>query len=908
MFHKYFKITKKRVAFFCFLLLALLTVQYFLTGPLASKQRITTEAGNSNSSVIGILDKSEVIRQKFRFDRKVVLQSFAISFGSFDEKEVGTTLHIQMMDGNNDIVFETDVPVSDIKPNTAYTVTMDRPVTIPKGVSCCIRLTCSSDDTAYAIVPTVNTTNRTDPNTYMSTLKMQTGSKSVNISYSYTYPQVYPLFVFVLELIILFVLVFERLTEYSVVFKKKRQKAERKEAREKEYEKEKMAQRTAQGIVNASEVKNEKKRRKSGNGKKNWNGFSIKGAVKRIMTDKKLIRTMRIVIAVCNPLFLMLMLEAMNGTFGTILPPVWVFTWLLLGAIQLLFMAVIGNAGIAMLVMDLILFPVGLANLFIMNVRGTPFLPADILGVATATEVASTYTFSLTPAQFIIIPAFAIWCIILVKTRKKEKKTGLKKRLLRMAFSMAPGLAIIAVLYQTDVLTKCGIKDSVWNKVYSCRANGFYMNFFINLHYLKVSAPGGYSEKKVAQILDEVKASEGGAVNSSSSGTTVKPADSNTVLGNGDFGTKTTLNGEKPNIILIMNESLADFSLIGDMDYNKDPLPFLHSMKENTIKGLDYVSVFGAGTSNSEFEAMTGNTMAYFPSGSNVYQQFMHDSTFSLPSYLKELGYQCSAVHPSSGANWNRIATYKSMKFDEFLTIEDFKNPEYIRYISDKESYKKVIELYENKGDEPMFVFDMTIQNHGGYLTNTNWKDPVFVKDSYFTEAKEYLSAIHVSDQAFEYLIDYFSKADEPTIICMFGDHFPSVETKFYEELLGKSQSEWELEDIQKRYAAPFVLWANYDIDEAEDVVLGNNYLENLLLKQAGLELPLYNQYIEKLSREVPAMNVNGYMDKEGNWHSYEEEKGEDVTELLKNYEILQYGYYSDTDKEKMGELFQMKP
>ena len=117
----------------------------------------------------------------------------------------------------------------------------------------------------------------------------------------------------------------------------------------------------------------------------------------------------------------------------------------------------------------------------------------------------------------------------------------------------------------------------------------------------------------------------------------------------------TSLNGKKPNIILVMNESLADFSQIGDVNFSQDPLPFIHSLRENTVYGIDYVSVFGAGTSNSEFEAMTGNTMSFFPSGCNVYQQFMHDKTFSISSYLKSLGYSCDAIHPSSGNNWNRI-------------------------------------------------------------------------------------------------------------------------------------------------------------------------------------------------------------------------------------------------------------
>ena len=287
-----------------------------------------------------------------------------------------------------------------------------------------------------------------------------------------------------------------------------------------------------------------------------------------------------------------------------------------------------------------------------MNVRGTPFLPADILGVATATEVASTYTFSFTPAQVVVVPAFILWCLLIYKTRIRGKKKPLKLRMIRRAVAVVPGIVIILLLYHTDVLASCGIKDSIWNKVYSCRANGFYMNYFLNLHYLKVSAPSGYSDTKVAEIIEGVKAENVLESIGESENTTVEKPEGE-ILGNADFGMNKTLNGEKPNIILVMNESLADFDLVANVNYNKDPLPFLHSMKENTIKGTDYVSVFGAGTSNSEFEAMTGNTMAYFPSGTNVYQQYMHESTFSLPSYLKELGYDCTAVHPSSATNWN---------------------------------------------------------------------------------------------------------------------------------------------------------------------------------------------------------------------------------------------------------------
>lgn len=916
MLYRYFKFDKKRITYFIVIILFICVLQYIVTGSMVSKQVVTTEAGNVNSSVIGIIDNEEVIRQKFHFDRKVVLSQFILSFGSFERKNVGDTLEIQMTDADNNIVYETDIDVDDITASQTYTVNMDYTVTIPKGVTCCIRLTCSSLNMPYAVIPTLNTTNRTDPNTYMSTLKMQTRKKSLNISYTYSYRQIYPLVVLILEFVLVFIICFERVTAYAPFYTKKRQKQQRRE------EKELKLHEAASG--NRSRKKADKnpgvKKHKNVKHKKGIREFVI-----YCLSEPKVLKNIRRFIIFFNPLVLFIILETMNSTISGMYPNVWIFTWILLLAVQFAIYAITGNMYTAMLIMDAVLFPAGLGNLFIMNVRGTPLLPADIFGLATATEVASTYTLKFKPAEFIMIPAFIIWIMLVIRFKEKPKKSQLKaaeklvlrSRLVKRVAHVVTAFAIFMVLYSSGLLELCGIKDNVWNKVASCKSNGFYMNFFINLRYLKVSEPAGYSHDAVAKILDSIKEDTNVDNNSSgdimqeaqaASGSAVSGRKGGTKLYNSDFKPCRTLNGKKPDIILIMNESLADFSLVGDVNYNRDPLEYIHSMKENTIKGLDYVSVFGAGTSNSEFEAMTGNTMSFFPSGCNVYQQFMHEVTYSMPSYLKNLGYTCNAIHPSSGTNWNRINTYKSMKFDDFITIEDFKNPEYIRYISDKESYKKVIELYEKHDrDKPMFMFDMTIQNHGGYLTNTNWKDPVYVEDSYYNEAKEFLSATKVSDDAFKYLTEYFKKQENPVIICMFGDHWPSIETGFYEELLGKPQSEWELEDIQKRYATPFVIWANYDIEEGDNVLIGNNLVENLLLKEAGIELPLYNKYVEKVSEDIPVINVNGYMDKEGNWHKYNSDETEKEAELLDNYKILQYGYYSDPDKEKMSELFGME-
>lgn len=873
MSNKYFRFTGKRLVTFFLLAGLIIVLQAVFTGSVISRQKATVESGNSESAVIGVLDKTEIVRQKFQFKRKVILSEFALSFGSFERNEVGDELKIQLQDGENNIVYETVVPVDNITPNASYRVPMDYTVTIPKGAVCCIKISCSSKGREYDTIPTLNTTNRTDPNTFMSTLKMQTRKKCLNISYTYYYRQIFPFIALIFEFAVLFFLCFERVTEYRKLLIKRKRK-ETKRQREKSFKKK--------------------------------NDRSLKSLIKWCLVEPKFIKGVRIAMAVFNPLVVMFVIELMHDNLLNMRPSVWIFTWILLLAIQYIFYSVFGNMGIAVLVMNLILFPCGLANLVLLNVRGTPFLPSDLLALQTATEVASTYTISFTPAQFVMLPAFILWCFMIFCIRSKQKETVAFRRIVKRLSPTLLSCIVIGILYNTPILENAKITDNIWNKVASCRSNGFYMNFFLNIHYLSVAKPSGYSQEAIADILDDFKKNKNSGTTASAGG----EEEDSLFKSNKDFGTNKSLNGQKPNIILIMNESLADFDLVGPTNFNKDPLEYLHSMEENTIYGKDYVSIYGAGTSNSEFEAMTGNSMKFFPSGCNVYQQFMHDTTFSMAYYLKSLGYQTMAVHPSSGANWNRIKTYDSMRFDDFITIEDFKNPEYIRYISDKESYKKVIELYENKEKgTPLFAFDMTIQNHGGYLTNTNWEEPVYVKGAYYEETKEFLSAINVSDDAFEYLVDYFKEQKEPTIICMFGDHHPSLEIEFYEELLGKKQEDWNLDDIQKRFATPFVIWANYDIEESKNVVLSNNYLENLLLKQAGITLPLYNQYIEKVSELIPAMNVNGYLDYEGIWHNYETDtdgEPDAVQKCLKEYELLQYGYYSDMDKEQMKKIFEM--
>lgn len=585
---------------------------------------------------------------------------------------------------------------------------------------------------------------------------------------------------------------------------------------------------------------------------------------------------------VLNPLLLFFCLEGLRYADHTLRGTVWAFTWLMLLGVQGVLAFLFGTSLIPCAVLDGVLMVYGLVNLVVIDGRGYPIAPSDLFALSTALDVSSAYRLSLDARQLqcCLLSLALITLELLLTTRvlpRRERGHWKRAVCVRLAALVLGGGSLVW-LWKNPILTDCGIEAHIWNRIAGTDYNGAALDFFINLQYLLVEKPEGYSLERAEEILTEY-------------------------LGE-DYLTQTETAEEKPNIIFIMNESLHDFSMSGELSTNIDPLEYVRALEESgqVSWGRCYVSIFGAGTSNSEFEALTGNTMAFFPSGSNVYQQYMTDITYSLPLYLRSLGYSATAVHPCDATNWNRAKTYESMGFDEFLSIDAFTDPLIYRYISDQSCYEKLIETYEAKKDDgPVFLFNVTMQNHGSYSLRMDFPEDVNVLNGDYPKADQYLSSINLSDEAFQMLIGYFSQVEEPTLIVMFGDHQPSLESEFYNQHLGMTGESWTLADIQEEYYTPYLLWTNYGL-ETEERDISANLLSNLVLEAAGLPLQPYQRFLEKLQQQIPVMDAAGYQTADGEWHSYSEET--EVTQLLEDYQILQYAYYSDRDTAATAAIF----
>ncbi len=524
---------------------------------------------------------------------------------------------------------------------------------------------------------------------------------------------------------------------------------------------------------------------------------------------------------------------------------------------------------------------VGLANRYVIHFRGRTIFPGDLLTLRTAANVAGNYDYTPDAVQLHCLMALALFLLLLWKV---PKRAGRQKPHWQAALPVALlAAAYLAVFFQTDFLRRLEIEPSLW----TTRGNGFVLNFSVCLRYSRVEEPEGYSQETLAAIAQETEEGPAG----------------------GAAGAETPVN-----IIVVMNESFSDLAEVFDLETNTDPLPFFHSLTENTIRGTAYASVFGGTTANSEYEFLTGNTMAFLPEGTVPFHMYVGEEEPNLGGQLKALGYHTIFMHPYLTSGWNRRAVYQSFGFDEIYFQGDFSDPAYMRnYITDQANYEELVRRYEGKeAGEPLFVFNVTMQNHSAYnvpwtgLDKTVWLTGDM--EGRYGTVDQYLSLLRQSDHALEYLIHYFSQVEEPTLILMFGDHQPQVVTNFYNEVLGGDFEAVDIAAAQQRQEVPFLLWANYDIPEAEGVTTSLNYLSAMLMETAGLPLTGHQRFLLRLRETVPALNAMGFLDAGGVWHKGREDLPEAARTGLLQYESLQYNLLFDSPENRLPDFFTLKP
>lgn len=525
------------------------------------------------------------------------------------------------------------------------------------------------------------------------------------------------------------------------------------------------------------------------------------------------------------------------------------------------------------------------ANYFVYQFRGIPIMASDIATIGTAMNVADEYTFEFTYQMYIVV--FLLFGFIVAMCKLKNTRIG--------GWKLRTGLTIVTVaacaLFMNKIvwstqLEEHGVMIRMFRPMDSYRKYGCGVTFVRSIQYSTVNEPDGYSLEAVHAITDKYK---------SGANTTEEPK-------------------VKPNIISIVNETFSDISVLGDFQTSEEVLPFFNSLKKNTIRGWSYASIVGGQTANTEFEYLTENSMAFLPGQAVAFQMYVNHPMESLARYMDASGYQgVNAFHPFYGNNYNRPKVYPNLGFKNFITRDDMDTKDYHRirtYISDDSDVDRVIKEYENaksKSDDPYFLYNLTIQNHSPYDQDfDNFKTPITLDAAHADpEAQRYLNLVHYSDQALEKLVKYFEKQSEPTVIVFFGDHQPRLTNNFLSLVTNDQFKSWNNEQMMQRYKVPFIIWANYDIEEKQIEATSMNFIQTILLDSLGYKLTGFQQFLLDFQKQVPVLTANGYYGADGKFYEVED-KDSPYYEWIHKYEILQYNNIFDK-KNTVNEFFELK-
>lgn len=502
----------------------------------------------------------------------------------------------------------------------------------------------------------------------------------------------------------------------------------------------------------------------------------------------------------------------------------------------------------------------GIAQGFMLALKGTALLPSDLLALGTAAAVGGSFVYEATPqiAQGIVaLAASLVACMLMRPSGKSPVRPWLR-------FAVTALVAAACVLYGVNAYNTCDVREKYgtsidyWWPLNSYYAQGFMPTFLTMMQDMEITVPEGYTdedaaatESQLAQAYDE----------------SCDPAVTT--------ARQEQFDAAKPSVVVVMNETFSDLSSIyGDLGVGYEGPTYFKSLDDALVRGNLSVSAYGGGTCNSEFETMTGSSLAYIGMGLYPYTLYDLSEPANLARQFSQMGYATTAMHPNLPTNWNREQAYEEMGFDQFLSIEDFADaPVFHSGVSDRATYEKVLEQLSSS-DDPQFILDVTMQNHAGYDQYNIPEDqmrsmaPDYLDETVTHELNEYLSCIDASDHDLEWFVSQLRELDRPVVLVFFGDHQPNIGMNLNDALYTADD---EATHAARAYETNYVVWANYDVagtDEMRWEQASTSTLGAVMADAVGAPLTTYQKAAMGARLEMPAINLFAYEDNQGFWHN----------------------------------------
>lgn len=554
-------------------------------------------------------------------------------------------------------------------------------------------------------------------------------------------------------------------------------------------------------------------------------------------------------------------------------------------------------------------FIVAVIEHFKVSIRYEAILPSDLNFLKA--DAGNLMSFMPSGAQWTIliaVAAFAAFVALFVFLNRLDARHGRLFRgsdkqsrsvnaIARLLLILLPGLFFTLYSMQVSTVgswakgfaTVMGDKPSMWDSVYDAQRNGPLVAFTRQLNPKVMIKPENYSEETMKEVAARYT-KEAKKINADRSA-----------------------NMTDSTVIYVLSESFSDPSRVPGLKVNKDSMPKIREIKQNTTSGLMLSSGYGGGTANLEYMGLSGLSMANFDSSlTSPYQQLVPSEHWT-PTINQMWGAAKNSIglHPYESSMYSRATNYKKFGFSHFYTLT---GPDVIShqdklddspYVSDEATYKSTLEQVK-KTKSNQFLQVITMQNHMPYhdwykhndfkASSTTGKP---LKDDEKESIETYQKGASLTDGATAGFLSELDKLDKPVTVVFYGDHLPGIYSSASaddDNSLALHQTDYFIWSNKASgtqgnkidnadYSSPnfFVAQAAEHMDAKVSPYLA--FLTEMHSKISAMEPPVVNN-IQGWDRIPEGQNI--YLDSKGNPMA-ESDFDAETKQLMADYKLIQY-------------------
>jgi hypothetical protein len=240
-----------------------------------------------------------------------------------------------------------------------------------------------------------------------------------------------------------------------------------------------------------------------------------------------------------------------------------------------------------------------------------------------------------------------------------------------------------------------------------------------------------------------------------------------------------------PDVIVIQSESFFDARRLGSSVDASLLEHFDKACREAEQYGELTVPAWGANTMRTEFAVLTGLHEAQLGYARFYPYAFVRSQCTTMAAWFKRAGYVTRAIHPYFADFFGRARVFTLMHFDTFSDITAFnKAPRAGPHVADAAVADAVIEALDAAGDQPAFVFAMTMENHGPlHLEDVKPGEAARYhaqgEDPRWHDLTAYLRHLSNADAMIGRLMQALAQRPRESIVCFYGDHVPALPKTF---------------------------------------------------------------------------------------------------------------------------------